>query len=122
MWSNISSKRLQLISTRDIGVFAAKAFEQPHSPPFHNAAVSLAGDELTQDEACKVFQKVFGRRMPMMPEFVGSVVQWRNPDLRSMFDWYRVVGFGASVEECRGLYPGLQGFETWLRETSEYGK
>ena len=122
MWSNMGDKPLQLISAKDIGVFAAKAFEDPSAPAYHNKAISLAGDEVTQDQACNIFQKVFDKRMPMMPGFVGNIVQWKIPQLRSMFDWFRVVGFEASVEECRRLYPGLQDFETWLKETSPFKK
>ena len=122
MWSNMGEKPLQLISTKDIGVFAAKAFQDPSAPSFHNKAISLTGDELTQDKACDIFQKVFGKRMPMVPGFVGSIVQWKIPQLQSMSDWFRVVGFGASVEECRRLNPGLQDFEMWLRESSGFRK
>ncbi len=65
MWANVvGSRPLQLVSAKDIGVFAAKALMEPASPAFHNKALSLAGEELTQAQASKVFEKVYGKPMP----------------------------------------------------------
>ena len=121
MWSNLGKKRLQLVSTVDIGVFAAKAIAEPTSSTFHNRAVSLAGDELTFDEACHVFQETYGHHAPMVPGFVGSIIQWSDKEIKSDFDWFRNVGLGADSQECKKVYPEMQDFRTWLVRTSAFG-
>ena len=62
--ANMGDKPLQLISTRNIGVFAAKAIEAPEDPRFKDTALSVAGDELTQRQASEVFKKACEREMP----------------------------------------------------------
>lgn len=122
MWHNMGDKPLQFIATKDIGIIAVKAIAEPDSPKFHNKAISLAGDDLTQDQGCKAFQAVYGSRMPMMFPFVGNVVQWKMPEVKAMFEWYKDVGFGADVGACRQIHPGLLDFETWLKEESQFKK
>ena len=121
MWHNVK-KPLQLVSIRDIGIVAAKAITEPENPDFHNKALSLAGDALTQDDACKVYQKVFGTRMPMIFPFVGDIVKWKIPEVRIMFQWFSDVGFGASIDECRKINPAILDFEHWLKEESPFRK
>lgn len=121
MWHCVGpSKPLQLISAHDIGVFAAQAIQSPLCPPYHNAALSIAGDELTQVQADGVFRKVFGRPMPKTLAVVGTLVKWTTPEVGAMFKWLERVGFGADVGECRGLNPGMLDFEGWLRERSGF--
>lgn len=122
MWHNIGDKPLQFIAAKDIGIVTAKAIAEPESPIFQNKSISLAGDELTQDEGCKAFQKVYGTRMPMIFPFVGGIVQWKIPEVKSMFSWFKEVGYGANVEEYRKIHPGLLNFESWLREESQFKK
>ena len=58
-WEQIGEKKLQLVSTNDIGWFAAHAFSHPNQ--YRNRALSLAGDELTQPEAALIFRDVIGK-------------------------------------------------------------
>lgn len=113
-------KPLQLISTRDIGVFAARAIASPDSPSFKNTALTLAGDELTQVQADGVFRKVWGKPMPKTLAVVGTVVKWTTPELGAMFKWLAQVGYGADVNACRAEHPGMLDFEQWLREESGF--
>ena len=122
MWHNLGDKPLQFIATKDIGIVAAKAISEPDSSIFRNRSISLAGDELTQDQACKAFQRVYGSCMPMIFPFVGGLVQWKIPEVKAMFSWFKEVGFAADVEECRRIHPGILDFETWLREESGFKK
>jgi uncharacterized protein YbjT (DUF2867 family) len=46
MWSCLGNKPLQLVSTKDIGIVAAKVLAHPEE--FSSRAISLAGDELTR--------------------------------------------------------------------------
>lgn len=121
MWSNMGVP-LQLVGTRDIGVFAALALAHPESPTYRNSAISLAGDELTQAQASEAFQKVFGRKMPITFGFVGSLILYMMKELGTMFQWFVEVGYKADVDECRRLNPSMQDFEAWLREGSKFKK
>lgn len=64
MRNNVGSKPLQLISTKDIGVFAAKAIENAQSPILRNEVLPLAGDELTQRQALDHLENIYGKPMP----------------------------------------------------------
>ena len=124
MWSNMGAVPLQLVGTRDIGVFAAMAFSKLDSDPetFRNNAISLAGDKLTQLEGSKVFEKVYGKKMPITFGFVGSMIQYMMKELRTMFKWFVDVGYKADLAENKRLNPNMQDFETWLREESKFNE
>lgn len=113
---------LQLVSTHDIGVFAALAFADPVSPVFRNNAISLAGDKMTQAQASDHFQKVFSQKMPIAFSFLGYLTQFMIKELGMMFQWFREVGYKADVEKCRQLHPAMQNFETWLMHESKFKK
>lgn len=124
MWANMGPEHpLQLVATRDIGIFAAQAFSNPDSPTYRNNGISLAGDQLTQAEASKIFEKVYGKKMPITFGFVGSVIQMMVKELGTMFKWFVDVGYKADIEECRRLnQAGMQDFETWLKEESKFNQ
>ena len=122
MWQQIGpSKKLQFVSSQDIGWFAAQAFLQPEDKLYQNAALSLAGDELSQEEADKVFREVVGYSMPMAPCLVGSTLKWAmKGTLGDMFQWFKEVGYGADVEMCRRLKTDMLDYRQWLRERSGF--
>ena len=37
-----------------------------------------------------------------------------------MFDWFEREGYGVDLAELRRREPGLQDFDTWLRESSKF--
>jgi uncharacterized protein YbjT (DUF2867 family) len=112
------SKRLQLVATRDIGIFAAKAFAGFDTDQYKNKAISLAGDELTQPEANEVFWKVFGRPMPRTYTWAGSILQYMIKEVGIMFTWFKEEGYGADIQQCKNINPEMLDLETWLREES----
>jgi uncharacterized protein YbjT (DUF2867 family) len=122
MWNNMGSVPLQLIGTRDIGIFATLAFSNVDSDPktYRNNAISLAGDELTQPEASKIFEKVYGKKMPITFGFVGNLIQYMMKELGTMFKWFVDVGYKADIKENKRINPTMQNFETWLREESKF--
>jgi uncharacterized protein YbjT (DUF2867 family) len=65
------SKKLQLISTADIAHFAYHAFSESESAIYNNKAISLAGGELTFEEANVTFSSRFGVDLPTMYDIVG---------------------------------------------------
>lgn len=120
MWNSMGTKKLQIISTKDIGVFAAQAISSPETDDYKNTAISLAGDELTQAEANEVFWKVLGRPMPLSYGFLGTLLQKAVPELGIMFNWFVNQGYGADLAQVRVLNSDLLDFEAWLRTKSGF--
>ena len=120
MWAGIGDKKLQLVSVKDIGVFAAQAFATPETDEYKNQAVSLAGDELTQKEANEVFWNVMGRPMPMSYEFLAALLQTMLPEIKTMFNWFKNVGYKADIHHCKMLNTGMLDLGTYLKEESGF--
>ncbi|RYP13209.1 hypothetical protein DL767_010847 [Monosporascus sp. MG133] len=134
LWATMPADTpLQLISLRDVGLFAAEALLAPTSPSspsspspwegrFANRAIGLAGDSRTLAEARAVYARVAGdgSQLPQAWWIVGRGMRWAMRDVGRMFDWFETVGYGIDVAALRGAEPRLQDFETWLRESSEF--
>jgi uncharacterized protein YbjT (DUF2867 family) len=119
MWEQMGTKKLQFVSTKDIGWFGANSFL--HLDEHRNVAISLVGDELTQPEADIIFKEVTGSPMKMAPCPLGSLLKWTMKEtVGDMFDWFENVGFGGNPAECREKYAAMQDFRTWLLKTSPY--
>ncbi|OIW25595.1 NAD(P)-binding protein [Coniochaeta ligniaria NRRL 30616] len=120
MWDAALSPttKLQLVSVRDIGVFASKALREPER--WAGRAVSLAGDELTLAEAKQHFEKVTGKELPQTWGILGRGMLWAIGDLGAMFKFFEEEGYGADIAALSGEEPSLQDFETWLKESSQW--
>ena len=110
-----ADKPYQTIATEDIGAFVALAFERPRE--FIGMDLEIAGSELTNPEAAKVFSRVLGKPvkfqklpMPMVRLFLGV-------EFYQMFRWFNIEGFRANIAELHRRYPEvhLQTLEEWLR-------
>ncbi|KAM5345740.1 hypothetical protein ACJ41O_011601 [Fusarium nematophilum] len=111
-------RRMQLVSTRDIGVFAAKALLDPEA--WAGRAVGLAGDELSFLELREVFRRTVGEELPRTYRAVAYPVLWMVSDASTSFEWFRTAGWDVDVAALREEEPGLQTFERWLRESSRW--
>ncbi|MCJ1431287.1 hypothetical protein MMC27_000638 [Xylographa pallens] len=121
MWQQVGPKKLQMVATKDIGWFGADAFLRPEEN--RNRAWTLAGDELTQEEADVIFKEVMGTSMGIAPCVVGKGLKFAMKDtLGAMFQWFKDVGYGADVGECRRVHPEMQDYRAWLLESSPYVK
>ncbi|KAI0853932.1 NAD(P)-binding protein [Daldinia vernicosa] len=126
LWSTMSAScKLQLVSVRDIGVFASKALLHRADPRFRNRALGLAGDELTLEEARAVYARVAGGGGAALPQ-AWTVVGWavrglvaRN-NVGSMFRWFETDGYGVDIDALRAEEPRVQNLEAWLRESSKF--
>ncbi|KAI0436452.1 hypothetical protein F4803DRAFT_224606 [Xylaria telfairii] len=114
----LESKPLQLVATRDIGVFAAKAFTDPQT--WNHKAAGIAGDEMNFDEMNEWFQLVTGQPAPATFSFFGSALTFLVPELRVMMGWFWRDGYCADIKACRGEYPELLTFGRWLEEESAF--
>jgi uncharacterized protein YbjT (DUF2867 family) len=118
MWEQMGDKKLQFVSIEDIGWFAAHSFMHPED--YRNAAVSLAGDELSQGDADIVFKAAVGYPMPLAPCPVASAVKFfLKGTVGDMFRWFEYEGYGADAAVCRTLYPEMKDFKTWVEENKQ---
>jgi hypothetical protein len=108
---------LQVISTADIGWFGAQALLRPKD--FAGRAISLAGDELTFDEANVIFKEKVGQDIPITFGFVASGLVWAVKDLGTMFKFFEEVGYAADIAALRREHPALRSFGAWA-ETSDF--
>jgi uncharacterized protein YbjT (DUF2867 family) len=118
MWAGIGDKPLQLIATEDIGLFAAKAFNNPAQ--YQGRSISLAADEMNFKDAKKVFKETLGYNMPETFGFVGSGLKFAIKELGTMFSWFKTDGYGADIQQLRKEEPKLQDFKTWLKNSSGF--
>ncbi|KAI5265917.1 NAD(P)-binding protein [Aureobasidium subglaciale] len=122
MWTSAiaPNHKLQLISVRDIGHFAADAFRNPAR--FNNRALSLAGDELTFSQASKVWQETMGYGAPVTYSFMGAGLLWASKELGTMFRWFEMDGYSVDIPALKKEHPGLQTLGDWIVKESAYKK
>ncbi|KAM0555986.1 hypothetical protein ACHAPJ_005967 [Fusarium lateritium] len=111
-------RKMQLVSTHDIGVFAAKALLNPDS--WAGKATALAGDELSFPELQEIFERTVGEKLPQTYKAVAYPILWMVTDASKSFEWFRTAGWKADIDGLRAQEPGLQSFEKWLRESSSW--
>ncbi|KAL5325934.1 hypothetical protein ACEPPN_007069 [Leptodophora sp. 'Broadleaf-Isolate-01'] len=105
--------KLQLISTRDIGHFGAQALLYPKD--FAGRAISLAGDDLTFDEANAVFVKAAGIGLPQTYGFIARFLLWAIKDLNTMFKFFEDVGYSADIPALKQEHNSLLSLEDWIK-------
>ncbi|KAK2600129.1 hypothetical protein QQS21_005144 [Conoideocrella luteorostrata] len=113
-----AERRMQLISTHDIGVFAARALLDPQQ--WMGRAVSLAGDDLSFRELQDVYRRTVGQELPQTYRILAHTALWWVKDAYMSFEWFSTAGYGADIPSLREQEPGLQTFEKWLRESSQW--
>ncbi|KAH8719429.1 hypothetical protein GQ44DRAFT_712363 [Phaeosphaeriaceae sp. PMI808] len=119
MWKTaMRDKPMQLIATRDIGWFAAQAFRCPDE--FAGRYLSLAGTELTFDQANEIFKQRFGKDMPSTYGILASILLRMIKEAGETFKWLNEDGYGADIEDLRSMHPDLMDFGTWLEKESNF--
>jgi uncharacterized protein YbjT (DUF2867 family) len=109
-------KLYQTIATDDIGAFVALAFDRPKD--FIDAELEIAGSELTNIEAAKVFSRVLNRPVKFQKLPLPIVRLVLGKEFYQMFHWFNNAGYKANIAELRRRYPEvhLHSLEEWLRE------
>ena len=113
-----AGQKMQLVSTHDIGVFAARALLDPER--WDGKAIGLAGCEMSFEDVKRVFHEVVGKELPMTWTVVAKGVLWWVAEAKTSFAWFREHGYGADIEALRKLEPGMQDFRAWLKESSRW--
>jgi len=111
-----ADQKMQLVSTHDIGVFAARALLDPQG--WNGKAIGLAGCEMSFEDVKTAFREVVKKELPTTWAFVAHGVLWWVPEAKTSFEWFRECGYRADIEGLKRLEPGLQDFKTWLKESS----
>jgi uncharacterized protein YbjT (DUF2867 family) len=108
-------KPYQTIATDDIGAFVALAFERPAQ--FIGKELEIAGSELTNLEAAKVFSRVLGKPVKFQKLPLPLVRLILGKEFYLMFRWFNEAGFKADITGLRRTYPEihLHTLEEWLR-------
>lgn len=102
----------------DVGVFAAKAFNDPEK--WNHQAVGIAGDELTIQQLNQSFSKATGKPAPQAYWFLGSALTTMVTELKLMLGWFASDGYKANIKERRKEHPGMLCMERWLVERSGF--
>ncbi|MCO5995399.1 NmrA/HSCARG family protein [Actinoallomurus rhizosphaericola] len=104
---------VQVIATRDIGVFAADAFDDPDG--WLGRQVEIASDELTGPRMAEAFERVSGIPTRYQEQPIERLRAVRE-DLATMFDWFEREGYRADLPRLRSMRPDLTTLEAWLRD------
>lgn len=116
----LKGKPLQFVAASDVGVFAAMAFCEPER--WMRRRISLAGDELTFDDARRICKKVTGEDLQTAWKWLASLMLAMTKELETMFRWMRDKGFGADIVEVRKEHPGMKDFVSWLDTESPWAE
>ncbi|KAF2475726.1 NAD(P)-binding protein [Lindgomyces ingoldianus] len=119
MWRTVlKEKPLQMVATKDIGWFAAQAFKYPDQSS--GKSLSLAGTEVTFQQANEIFRQKFGRDLPSTFGIVSHVLLRMAKELSLMLTWMKEEGTAADVEGCRRLHPEMLDLGAWLETESAF--
>ncbi|MGW5775305.1 NmrA/HSCARG family protein [Streptomyces sp. NPDC003863] len=111
-WPMPADRPLSLISSRDIGAFAALALGRRED--FTGRRIDIASDERTPGEMTGILAAAIGR--PIAYEEVPLAhVRTRSTDLAAMFAYFTNTGLDVDVAGLRREFPevGWQGFDDW---------
>ncbi|MFF5764658.1 NmrA/HSCARG family protein [Streptomyces tanashiensis] len=113
-WPMPAGRPLTLISSRDIGAFAALALGR--RADFTGRRIDIASDERTPAEMTGILAAAMGR--PVSYEEVPlAYVRSRSTDLAAMFSYFTTTGLDVDVAGLRREFPevGWHGFDDWAR-------
>ncbi|MEV7563982.1 NmrA/HSCARG family protein [Streptomyces tanashiensis] len=113
-WPMPADRPLTLISSRDIGAFAALALGR--RADFTGRRIDIASDERTPAEMTGILAAAIGR--PVSYEEVPlAYVRSRSTDLAAMFSYFTTAGLDVDVAGLRREFPevGWHGFDDWAR-------
>lgn len=107
--------RHQHITVRDIGRFAAEAFDNPAE--WLGVSLDIAGDEHTQREIAEVFSRVTGKEVKYVQVQWDEFEEQQGEEMTIMEKWFENTGYGVNVDELRSKYPWLTSLEQYLNES-----
>jgi len=101
---------MQMVSARDIGWFAAEAFDHPAEHV--GRAIEVAGDFITREQAIAALRR--SGKGPVISFTIPRFLRAKLPeDFRLMFEWIAREGFRSDVPALRRTHPGLRTLPAW---------
>ena len=124
MWRlNGSDSKLHFVSTKDIGKVAAEAFLKADTDKYRNAAIPLAGDNISLRDFERIFKEETGKQIPETFGLVAKGLKLAlHEQLGLMFNWFKSDGFGVDIAAAKKAYPFLKDFREWLNTESAWRK
>lgn len=107
---------LQMITSEDIGCFAAKSFLDPKQ--YLNKTIDVAGDEVTYPQLLAAYKKVF-KAEPERSAILKFLLMNMMPEIRKMFNWYREPRFKADIAYLKTLHPQLSSIEDYFQQIKD---
>ena len=98
-------KRMQVVTTRDIGRWAAEGLVRPDRTEIRNQALSVASDELSFQDVDLTFKKTTGKGVPVTFGWAAYLMILLVKDLNTMFSFINERDYGADL--------------SWLKERLE---
>lgn len=117
IWRDYVNRKLQVIDSVDIGKIAANAFMDPESPSYRDKAISLAGDDLTFEEANKIFKERVGSDIPVTYGIFAMLATWLSHDIGTMFKFFNDPGYDADIGYVNRL-ANVSNFGQWVDKSS----
>lgn len=102
---------IQMIASRDVGVFARIAFERPGE--FIGQALEIAGDVNTAAQAAVTFAEVLGREVNHLQVPIERL-QEMNAEVAEMFEWFQREGYRADLPALREIHPDPTSLKDWI--------
>ena len=106
--------RTQHITVKDIGRFAAEAFDNPAE--WLGISIDIAGDEHTQRELAGLFSQVTGKDIKYVQVPWDEFERQQGEEMAIMERWFENVGYSVDVDDLRSKHPWLVSLEQYLRE------
>ncbi|MCP1274583.1 NmrA/HSCARG family protein [Gluconobacter albidus] len=103
---------MQLVSAKDVGWFAAEAFEK--TDIFAGRRIELAGDNVTLQSASSILRRS-GLRPAVSFKIPTQLCARLPEDFRLMFEWIASDGFHANIPDLRHEHPALLTLRDWAQ-------
>ena len=108
------SRKLAMVSLKDIGAFGAAAFLRPKD--FLGQAIDLAGDELTMPETAALLATAMGRPIRFQEFPMEQAEAAMGHDLATMFRWFNEVGYAIDIPALKRQFGiPLTTFAEWIK-------
>lgn len=106
--------RHQHIAVKDIGRFAAEAFDNPAE--WLGVSIDIAGDDHTQLEITGIFSRVAGREVKYVQVPWDKYEEQQGEEMTIMEKWFENVGYSVDVDALHSKYDWLNSLEQYLVE------
>ena len=106
--------RTQHITVKDIGRFAAEAFDNPAE--WLGVSIDIAGDDHTQQELAGLFSRVTGKEVSYVRMSWDEFEEQQGAEMTIMEKWFEDVGYSVDVADLRSKFPWLTSLEQYLTE------